>query len=59
MNHPKICVLMIAACVMAPLVAVAQAATPVKPITHQTLWQQTVDQQVTSRQDRRHAAPRG
>ena len=29
---------MIAACVMAPLLSVAQATTPIKPITHQTLW---------------------
>src|ERR1700704_1633486 len=38
MNHPTICAAMIAACVMAPLMSVAQAPTPLKPITHQTLW---------------------
>jgi dipeptidyl aminopeptidase/acylaminoacyl peptidase len=38
MNHPKICAALTAACLMAPLVSVAQATPPVKPITHQTLW---------------------
>ncbi len=34
----KICAAVIAACLVAPLVAAAQAATPLTPITHQTLW---------------------
>src|SRR3984893_16957505 len=44
MNQHKICTIaaglaiMIAAGLVTPLVSVAQATTPLKPITHQTLW---------------------
>src|SRR6202051_4400174 len=38
MNHPKTCAALTAACLLAPLLSVAEAIPPVKPITHQTLW---------------------
>jgi dipeptidyl aminopeptidase/acylaminoacyl peptidase len=38
MNQYKYFATLIAACLLAPVVAAAQAATPVKPITHETLW---------------------
>src|ERR1700728_4366160 len=36
-RHGKFCAAVIAACLVAPLVAAAQATTP-KPITHESLW---------------------
>ena len=38
MNQYKYFAALIAACLLAPVVAAAQATTPVKPITHETLW---------------------
>jgi dipeptidyl aminopeptidase/acylaminoacyl peptidase len=38
MNQYKYIATLIAACLLAPVVAAAQATTPVKPITHETLW---------------------
>src|ERR1700690_1865333 len=38
MNQYKYFAALIAACLLAPMVAAAQATTPVKPITHETLW---------------------
>jgi 5-enolpyruvylshikimate-3-phosphate synthase len=38
MNHRQVSAAMIAACLAAPLLSAAQAATPLKPITHETLW---------------------
>jgi dipeptidyl aminopeptidase/acylaminoacyl peptidase len=38
MNQYKYFATLIAACLLAPMVAAAQATTPVKPITHETLW---------------------
>jgi dipeptidyl aminopeptidase/acylaminoacyl peptidase len=37
MNHHKLCAALIAASLIAPLMAAAQATSP-KPITHETLW---------------------
>ena len=33
----KVCTTLIAACLLVPAIAAAQATTP-KPITHETLW---------------------
>jgi Tol biopolymer transport system component len=38
MNLHNICASVLAACLVAPLVSAAQATTPLKPITHETLW---------------------
>jgi dipeptidyl aminopeptidase/acylaminoacyl peptidase len=38
MNQYKYIATLIAACLLAPVVAAAQATTPVKPITHEALW---------------------
>jgi dipeptidyl aminopeptidase/acylaminoacyl peptidase len=38
MNQCKYFATLIAACLLTPVVAAAQATTPVKPITHETLW---------------------
>jgi dipeptidyl aminopeptidase/acylaminoacyl peptidase len=38
MHQYKYIATLIAACLLTPVVAAAQATTPVKPITHETLW---------------------
>ena len=38
MNQYKYFAALISACLLAPVVAAAQATTPVKPITHEALW---------------------
>jgi dipeptidyl aminopeptidase/acylaminoacyl peptidase len=38
MNHRKFSAAMISACLVVPLLSAAHAATPLKPITHETLW---------------------
>ena len=38
MNQYKYIATLIAACLLAPVLAAAQATTPLKPITHETLW---------------------
>jgi dipeptidyl aminopeptidase/acylaminoacyl peptidase len=38
MNQYKYFATLLAACLLAPMVAAAQATTPIKPITHEALW---------------------
>jgi hypothetical protein len=38
MNHRKFSAAMIVACLVPPLLSAAQEATPLRPITHETLW---------------------
>lgn len=51
MNPHKFCVAMIAVSLAAPLASVAEAATALKPITHEILWMM---KRVGTPEDSRH-----